>query len=154
MHRVSMRASRERLQESCLFTAQAFRHHGCSPTPRLSVKCMFNGTATYRVGRAWFGVDETGYLILNEHQAYEIEIDSPTRVESFVVYFPHGWSKDVLRNLVTAENKLLDDPAGDTAPVHFFEKFSPHDTILSPALKDLKRSYRSRPLSDVEIEEK
>src|SRR4026207_1065040 len=115
-----MRVSRERLQDTCLFAAQGFQHHAYSAAPRLSIKCMFNGTATYRVGRDWFAVDETGYLILNEGQAYALAIASPTRVESFVVYFPRGWSQDVLRNLVTPDDKLLDEPVADgAASVHF-----------------------------------
>jgi AraC family transcriptional regulator len=149
-----MRASGQSLQESCLFTAQGFRHHAYSATPRLSIKCMFNGTATYRVGRALFAVDETGYLILNDSQAYEIQIDSPTRVESFVVYFPHGWTQDVLRNFVTPEDKLLDDPATPVELVHFFERFSPHDAILSPAITALRRAHKTGPLSNVLVEER
>src|SRR5688500_4002416 len=148
-----MRVSRESLQDSCLFTAQGFRHHAYSAAPRLSIKCMFNGTATYRVGRDWFAVDETGYLILNEGQAYEIAIASPTRVESFVVYFPHGWSHDVLRPLVTPDDKLLDEPAAGCAePVHFFEKFSPHDDIVSAGVADRRRAHRTGPLPDLLVE--
>ena len=142
------------LQNSCLFTAQAFRHHGYSHAPRLSIKSMFNGIATYRVGRALFAVDETGYLILNENQAYEIQIDSPTRIESFIVYFPEGWSHDVLRNLVTPEEGLLDDPRPKAEPVHFFEKFTSHDSILSPAISRLRKEHQSGALSDVLIEER
>jgi AraC-like DNA-binding protein len=115
---------------------------------------MFNGTARYRVGRAWFAVDETGYLILNDGQDYEIEIDSPTRLQSFVVYFPHGWAQDVLRNFVTREDQLLNDPESSFGPVHFFEKFSPHDTILSPTIARLKREHQSGVLSDGWVEER
>ena len=63
------------LQQSCLFVAKGRRHMAYAPSPRLSIKCMFNG---YRVERACFSVDETGYLNLNERQAYEIHIESPT----------------------------------------------------------------------------
>jgi AraC-like DNA-binding protein len=149
-----MRTAGQSLQESCLFSAQGCRHHAYAAAPRLSIKCMFNGTATYRVGRACFAVDETGYLILNDGQAYEIQIDSPTRLQSFVTYFPQGWSQDVLRNFVTREDKLLDDPESPSGPVHFFEKFSPHDEILSPAISRLRREHQSGVLSDVLVEER
>ena len=115
---------------------------------------MFNGAATYRVGRDLFAVDENGYLILNDGQAYEIQIDSPTRVESFVVYFPRGWSQDVLRNFVTPADRLLDDPSTPPESVHFFEKFSRHDAILSPAITELRRAHQTGLLSDVWVEEK
>src|SRR5947207_4481166 len=70
------------LQQASLFAARGFRHDAFSPCPLLSVKCMFNGSALYRADRAWFAVNEMGYLILNDQQPYEIHIDSPTRVEA------------------------------------------------------------------------
>jgi AraC family transcriptional regulator len=141
--------------QAALFTAQAFRHHGYAANPLLSVKCMFNGRAVYNVGRLRFAVDETGYLILNDGQAYEIEIDSPTRVESFVVYFPRQWAADTLRGLVTPLDKLLEVPAGEREQsVHFFERFTPHDEIVSPELRRLRRAYRKGPMPDTELEER
>src|SRR5439155_23308841 len=76
-----------RLQETSLFVARGFRHDAFAPSPLLSVKCMFNGTALYRADRAWFAVDGTGYLVLNDQQPYEIHIDSTTRVEAFIIFF-------------------------------------------------------------------
>jgi AraC family transcriptional regulator len=144
----------QRLQDACILTAQGFQHHAYAAAPRLSVKCMFNGRAIYRVGRAWFAVDETGYLILNEDQAYEIEIGSPTRVQSFVVYFPKGWSEEVLGSLTRPEDKLLDDPEGPSECVHFFEKVSEHDGTVSPAIADLRREHASGLMTDALMEEK
>jgi len=74
------------LQQASLFVAKGFRHDAFSPCPLLSVKCMFNGSALYHADRAWFAVNEAGYLILNDQQPYEIHIASPTRVESFIVF--------------------------------------------------------------------
>jgi len=116
---------------------------------------MFNGNAIYRVGRACFSVDETGYLILNDRQPYEIHIDSPTRIESFIVYFPSGWSQEVLRALVTPQDKLLDDPPAQlNAPVHFFERVSHHDQVLSPELARLRAAHKQGQLSDLVVEER
>jgi AraC family transcriptional regulator len=126
-----------------------------APSPRLSIKCMFNGNAIYRVGRACFSVDETGYLILNERQPYEIHIDSPTRVESFIVYFPSGWSQEVLRAMVTPQDKLLDDPSAPwNEPVHFFERVSHHDQVLSPELARLRAAHKQGRLSNLVMEER
>ena len=143
------------LQQSCLFVAQGRRHIAYAPSPRLSIKCMFNGNAVYRVERACFSVDETGYLILNERQPYEIHIESPTRVESFVVYFPFGWSQEVLRGLVTPQCKLLDEPFSQSSePVAFFERFSRHDTLISPALAHLRAAHKKGHLSDLFVQER
>jgi hypothetical protein len=70
------------------------------------------------------------------------------------VYFPKGWPHDILRNLTTPEDRLLDDPATEDEPVHFFEKFSSHDSILSPAIARLRREHKSGVLSDLLIEER
>src|SRR5436190_24349098 len=111
------------LQHASLFVARGFRHDGFAPCPLLSVKCMFNGSALYRADRAWFAVNETGYLILNDQQPYEIHIDSPTQVESFVVFFPRNWAEQVLATLTLSPEKLLDEPQQrPTRPARFFER--------------------------------
>jgi AraC family transcriptional regulator len=143
------------LQCSTLFSARGFRHHADVPSPPLSIKCMFNGIARYRIDRGIFAVDETGYLVLNDGQRYVIEIDSPTAVESFVVFFPRDWAAEVLRTLATRADRLLDDPAaGDAAPVHFFERFTPHDVAVSPCLVALRQAHRRGGLDDFWIEQR
>ena len=143
------------LQQASLFVARGFRHEAFAPCPLLSVKCMFNGSALYRADRAWFAVSETGYLILNDQQPYEIHIDSPTRVESFIVYFPRGWAEQVCESLTSPPEKLLDEPQCSSGrPVHFFERFTPHDKSVSPVLRALRRARNNGPLSDLSVEQK
>src|SRR6266403_2993075 len=81
-----------------------------TPGLPLSLKCMFNGRALYKIHRAEFSVDDNGYLILNDRQPYSIEIASPTRVETFVLWFPRGWAEDVSRSLSKPAEILLADP--------------------------------------------
>jgi AraC-like DNA-binding protein len=141
--------------EASLFAASAFRHDGFAPCPLLSVKCMFNGRAIYRTEGVWFAVDETGYLILNERQPYEIHIESPTRVESFIVYFPSGWAEEVLQSLTALPEKLLDEPhCASRRRTLFFEKFTPHDPLVSPVLTALRRAHKRGLLPDLWIEQK
>src|SRR5262245_25696459 len=143
------------LQQASLFVAQGFRHDAFAPCPLLSVKCMFNGSAVYRADRAWFAVDETGYLILNDQQPYEIHIDSPTRVESFIIFFPRTWAEEVLASLTLSPEKLLDEPAHvRQRPPRFFERFTPHDELVSPGLAALRRAHKSGPLTDLWVEQK
>jgi AraC-like DNA-binding protein len=116
---------------------------------------MFNGSALYRAGRDWFSVNESGYLILNDRQSYEINIDSLTRVESFIVYFPRGWAEEVLVSLTSRPEKLLDEPETNArSPVHFFERFTPHDKHVSPVLATLRRAHKSGAVSSLWLEEK
>lgn len=142
------------LQQASLFVAQGFRHDAFAPCPLLSVKCMFNGSALYRADRAWFEVNEAGYLILNDRQPYEIHIASPTRVESFIIFFPRGWAEKAFQSLAKAPDKLLDDPDHTPPPVHFFERFTPHDKFVSPALAALRRAHKNGPLPDIWVEQK
>src|SRR5580765_7024754 len=117
-------ASVPSLQEASLFVARGFRHDAFAPCPLLSVKCMFNGSALYRADRSWFAVDEKGYLILNDQQPYEIHINSPTRVESFIIFFRRSWAEQVLASLTLSPEKLLDEPQlMPHRPARFFERF-------------------------------
>lgn len=147
--------SASRLQAASLFVARGFRHDAFAPCPLLSIKCMFNGRALYRADRAWFAVNEGGYLILNDQQPYEIHIDSPTLVESFIVFFPRGWAEQAACALTLPSRKLLDEPErGREEPIHFFERFTRRDELVSPALATLRRAHKDGPLSDLWVEQK
>src|SRR5206468_1004703 len=80
----------------------------------------------------------------NDQQPYEIHIASPTRVESFIVFFPRGWAEQALDSLTVPPEKLLDEPQSRREqPVHFFERFSEHDELVSPALGTLRRAHKN-----------
>jgi len=116
---------------------------------------MFNGSALYRADRAWFAVNEGGYLILNDQQPYEIHIASPTRVESFIIFFPRGWAEQVFDSLTVPSEKLLDEPESTREqPVHFFERFTEHDELVSPALGTLRRAHKNGQLPDIWVEQR
>ncbi len=142
------------LLQNSLLVGRGFRHTAYSPAPLLSVKSMFNGQAFYRANRAEFAVDDSGYLILNDRQPYEIHIDSPTRVESFVVFFPRTWAEEVRHVLTSSTVQLLDEPEARCGPVHFFERFAPHDNVVSPVLAALRQEYLAGRLTGIDLEEK
>ena len=114
-------------------SGRGFSYFAETPGLPLSLKCMFNGRALYRFGRAEVAVDDRGYLILNDQQPYSIEIASPTRVETFVLWFPQGWAEEVLRSFNKAPEILLaDSPNEIGASATFFERYTPHDSVVSP----------------------
>jgi len=126
-----------------------------TPGLPLSLKCMFNGRALYRIPGAEFSVDDGGYLILNNRQPYSIEITSPTQVETFVLWFPDGWADEVLAGLTRPNERLLNDPADNGRPVSFFERYTRHDGTVSPKARELRRAYRSSEMiADDWLEEK
>src|SRR4051812_36290518 len=98
------------LSNSVFLSGRAYRYEASASAPPLSIKMMSNGVATYRAGRGHFAVDESGYLVLNNGQPYEIRIDSRSLVESFVIFFPEGWAEETLRALSVNDDSLLDEP--------------------------------------------
>src|SRR6266576_5465491 len=94
-------------QRSVFTSGRGHSYFAQTPGLPLSLKCMFNGRALYRIPRAEFAVDDGGYLILNNQQPYSIEIASPTRVETFVLWFPRGWAEEVLGSMNIARETLL-----------------------------------------------
>jgi AraC-like DNA-binding protein len=77
--------------------------------------------------------------VLNEGQAYAIDIESREPIESFCVFFAPGFVEEVRRALSSEPVHLLDQPEStDPVPVRFFEKNYPHDDVLSPALRRLR----------------
>ncbi len=89
-------------------------------------------------------MDDSSYLVLNEGQNYEINIESRQPVESFCIFFAPGFAEDVQRGLSEKAENLLDEPHSTViAPIRFFERNYTHDLILSPALFRLRRNYKS-----------
>ena len=122
----------------------------------LSLKCMFNGRARYTVGRAEFCVDDRGFMIVNDGQPYTIEIASPTRVESFIVWFPSGWAEEIARSIETPTAGQLDEPdVVVRTPVEFFTRYIPRDTAVMPRARAILRACRSADtLEDSWLEER
>src|SRR5262245_48894978 len=101
-------ASRSELQEETILNGRNnfYFHHNA--TPGLSIKTMCNGQALYEIDGGRFVVSDNNYLILNEDQPYTIQIQSPTVVESFCVFFPSSWAEDVLQSAVSPADQLLE----------------------------------------------
>jgi len=116
---------------------------------------MFNGRAFYRIPGREFSVDDGGYLILNNRQPYSIEIASPTQVETFVLWFPDGWAAEVLTNSSRPNDRLLDAAPEASGSADFFERYTPHDEIVSPRVRELRAAFAGKePIEDGWLEEK
>jgi AraC-like DNA-binding protein len=115
------------------------RHYYWRGEELLSIKAFFSGRALYDAGGGTYAVDPRSYLVLNHGQTYTITIDSPTKVESFCLFFDSGFAEEMYRSLITGPEHLLAMPElPDTAAIHFFERTYPHDDLLSPALLQLR----------------
>lgn len=119
------------------------RHFAQTEDLPLSLKCMFNGRAHYTIGRAEFSVDDGGFMIVNEGEPYTIEIASPTRVDSFIFWFPHGWAEEIAQALTTDAGAQLDDPQRRTGPVDFFSRYIPNDKVIIPRAREVRGAFTS-----------
>ncbi len=143
------------LQRDVFTSGRGHSYFAQTPGLPLSLKSMFNGRALYRIPGREFCVDDGGYLILNNHQPYSIEIASPTAVETFVLWFPNGWAEDALANSTRPNERLLDAPDDKQGPARFFERYTPHDRTVSPRIRELRAAFKSRvPIEDTWLEEK
>jgi len=144
------------LQRSVFMSGRGFSYFAETPGLPLSLKCMSNGRALYRFGRAEVAVDDGGYLILNNRQPYSIEIASPTRVETFVLWFPDDWAEEVLHTCdETPETLLANSPNESGARASFFERYTPHDRVVSPKVRVLRAAFKGEEtIQDGWLEEK
>ena len=126
-------------------------HHGyahslCYPehSGPLSIKCVFQGTEVYELGRRRYEVTPGRYLILNNGQRYASSIHTLEATESFVVLFQPRFAEAVLSSLALPADRLLDEP-GRVLPgqVTFFEGMYPQDDTVYARMMYL-RSVKNR----------
>src|SRR5205823_15080809 len=135
-------------QRSVFTSGRGHSYFAQTPGLPLSLKCMSNGRALYRIDRGEISVDDGGYLILNNRQPYSIEIASPTRVETFVLWFPNGWAEEVLSSSTRSDEQLLDGSSDRHSAPSFFERYTPHDEIVSPKVRELRAAFNGRAVID------
>jgi AraC family transcriptional regulator len=143
-------------QRSVFMSGRGYSYFAQTPGLPLSLKCISNGRALYKIGRAEHSVDDNGYLIVNDGQPYSIEIASPTLVETFVLWFPTGWAEEVLRSSTSKTERLLSEPAArDATSASFFERYTGHDQTVSPKVHALRAAFRRNEIIEDEwLEEK
>ena len=105
----------------------------------LSVKMFVRGRAMYASQQARFAVDQTCLLLLNHDQPYTIEVESYEPVESFCVFFPHGFVENIAR---TNDADLLDQPSiSNTTPFSVVDRTYPKVGELALAMQHLYHAY-------------
>lgn len=106
---------------------------------RLSVRLMLNGKQFYRAGGQPFVIHPENYLIINRGQTYQTAFEDNHELEMILVAFQPQWTDNVLYDLITPEDKLLDNPFNSIRQaVWFFEKTYPMDPVIFQLFKRLR----------------
>lgn len=109
---------------------------------QLSIKTFSNGKAHYKTNKGFYAVEESRYLLLNEGP-YSITIDHQNEVESFCLFFKHGFSEEVFRSMNESNDRLLADPFKFAVPIGFFEKTYEISCTISHQIQQLKQQSHS-----------
>jgi AraC family transcriptional regulator len=104
-----------------------------------SIKCAFQGTEHYTVGKCRYAVTDHRYLLLNHGNYYSSYIDSDSPVESFTINFRPGMLEETVQGLTNPHEFMLAG-SGDQSPsfiVH--EQLYPQDEQVTPVILRLKK---------------
>jgi len=113
-------------------------------SPVLTIKSAWNGTEHYDIGNRRIGVDDDSYLILNEGQRYSTHIRSSRPVGSLSIFFRPGMPHEAAAGLTqTAEQLLADGPNPSRRRFYFAENLRPHDALITPLLRSIRREIEA-----------
>lgn len=117
----------------------------------LSIKSMIRGRGDWTTPDGRYSVDAGSFLVVNDGQSYDLEIDSRDKVETFAVFFRPGFVEDVrtARNLGTPRE--ADDSRTD--PYGFYERLNPKSGRIGVALDTLYSTVHQPDVEDWEVEE-
>lgn len=118
----------------------------------LSIKSFYDGQAYYQVKQREYIVDQTNFLILNECTKYRLTIDSSNKTESFCVFFSSEFVSQVVSELNSSDEQLLEFNPKRQGGIKLFEKNYSHQGLVSEMLKNGKMKSKLK-MSDIEKDE-
>lgn len=127
-------------KETCIISAHEREGEYPHFTQRLSIKAAWGGPEHYYLDGRTVAVDDEHYLLVNDQRTYGSSLKSSRLVHSFSIFFGPGLAEEALGALLTPADRVLEsgeEPA--PRPAVFCENLRPHDTHVSPILRDLAR---------------
>ncbi len=118
----------------------------------LSIKSFYNGSAKYSVQKREYTVNDKNYLILNDCTKYSLIIDNVAPIESFCVFFTPEFVCQVVSELNSSEEQLLDFSIKRTEGIKLFERNYLHGGQVSKILQQ-GRELSMLTMSEIEKEE-
>jgi AraC family transcriptional regulator len=106
----------------------------------LSVKTVSAGREHYFVDRRRITVTPNDYLVLNEGRRYGSLLESPQVATSFCLFYPFGAAVRCRGEMSQSLEHALDRPDSETSgELAFTENLRPHDSMVSPVLRFIRR---------------
>jgi AraC-like DNA-binding protein len=129
---------------NALLWGRGRRHHVADFRGPLSIKTVRRGGGVWETAEGRFDVQGASYLVLNDGQPYTLTIEAKEPVETFCVFFAHGFVEEVRGGLVRSERQLLDDPHEVLESHRFLEALRRKGKGLSAALDSLGQAVLAR----------
>lgn len=109
------------------------RHVGC-----LSIKTILSGEEWYEVNNRPLVVRSGQFLILNDSQDYTCQVHTAGEVRIQSVFFQAAFASSILRDALTREEDLLDNPfEGGGLSLEFFQTVNDTDAGLAQRMGSL-----------------
>jgi len=130
----------EKLENGVMFIHGRKLEETADHISRLTIRCISGGDQYYKVGSNEHRVTPENYLVINKGQHYKTSFEGSGNMEMMLMAFKPGFAEEILYSVMTAEDKLLDDPFKPAdQPIYFFEKTYESDPQISNTFSWLRR---------------
>jgi AraC-like DNA-binding protein len=126
-------------KHNTILSACGRRHYVREFPGPLSIKTVVHGSAVWRTDAGRFELDAGRFLILNDGQPYSFTVESKTPVETFCIFFRHGFVEGAHDAASRPPERMLDDPLRQPqASLGFFERLHEHNPRLNARLEAIR----------------
>jgi|GEM_PF-605111 len=115
-------------QENFILNTKFKQCYFPSHEENLSLKFAFRGNEFYEYGTRKVEVSPSNFLLINQGQEHASWIASENWVNSFAIYFTSDFAASVIDDLITTDEKLVDEPFkifNETGSLNFFQNLFP-----------------------------
>lgn len=110
----------------------------------LSIKAVWGGVAEHSVDARSILVDDDAYLVLNEDQTYSSNFRSDGNMHAVCLFMRRGLPGEVAGAMAQSLSRSLDNATDADAenarrPVEFAESLRPHDSVITPHLRQMQQ---------------
>ncbi len=139
---------------NAILTAKIKSRYQACCTTNLTLKTVMSGSARYATPRSIHTVEPGSYLVLNQHQFYELDILKSTNTETLAIFFEPRFVEQAIAARSTDAMRLLDDPdesPGQTAP--FVEALQTFQGGIARSIRRIARQLKADPTGESWLED-